>query len=266
MFPIMVIAILLQTVPQQPVTAQPEVGWGWANHDLIDFSKIPPDNAQTTMGIEFEIALLKEHGYEINEAGIISALHDEKDSIFEPLVKSAAASLVMSPYLKVNLKTPGTAAALREVFADAILMAREEGFRESTLRDVVSALAVSGDTSWVNDVLAELPKMIEWTNQLSLAYALAGAGHAEGWPYVRAAIASNDSNRIFTAIWGVEKFDGLPNPDGGQPIDVAAELHQLASATPDNLMWPNFGPEHLKTPIRTHIEFKAAQITRQRGH
>jgi len=79
-------------------------------------------------------------------------------------------------------------------------------------------------------------------------------GHVEGWPYVRAAIASNDVNRIFSALVNVQVFDGVRNPDGGQPIDVARELHQLAAITPDNLMWPTFGPESQKQRIKDFIE------------
>jgi hypothetical protein len=59
---------------------------------------------------------------------------------------------------------------------------------------------------------------------------------------------------------GVEKFDGLPNPDGGRPIDVAAELHQLARTTPENLKYLSLS----STTSRQDIEAKAVQIEKAR--
>jgi hypothetical protein len=70
-------------------------------------------------------------------------------------------------------------------------------------------------------------------HQVQFAEILAFAGRGEGWPYVRDEIASNDAQRIYSAPGRIERFDGLPNPiAGGQPIDVARELHQLAATTP----------------------------------
>jgi hypothetical protein len=67
-----------------------------------------------------------------------------------------------------------------------------------------------------------------------------------------------------SALARVDKFDGLQNPGGGQPIDVARELHQLAATTPNNLMWPTFGPENAKQRIKDHIEREAAQIEKMK--
>jgi hypothetical protein len=74
----------------------------------------------------------------------------------------------------------------------------------------------------------------------------------------------NDSNLIFTALMRVDLFDGKPHRNGGRPIDVAAELHQLAATTPDNLMWPTFGPEQSKQRFKDHIERKAVQVEKTR--
>src|SRR5262249_19130088 len=97
---------------------------GAAGAELIDFSKIGFDNAQTTLGLLRDISALKKRGHEINEAGIIAALHDkdENDPLNDPALKrsvvgnlrNAAASLVVASALNVNLRTPAVAAALRD--------------------------------------------------------------------------------------------------------------------------------------------------------
>ena len=123
-----------------------------------------------------------------------------------------------------------------------------------------------GKQDWIHDAVDILPRMSNRLDRIFLARTLAVAGRSDGWPSVRDEIASNDADRIYSALGVVDKFDGLPNPmAGGQPIDVAKELHQLAATTSDNVMWPNFDlPNMQKQRSKDHIEAKAAQIEKMK--
>jgi hypothetical protein len=75
----------------------------------------------------------------------------------------------------------------------------------------------------------------------------------------------NDPFFVTIGLEGVAKFDGLPNPDGSRPIDVAAELHQLASTTPQRMKYSEkFDlPESVKAQMPTskqEIEWAAQRI------
>jgi hypothetical protein len=45
------------------------------------------------------------------------------------------------------------------------------------------------------------------SNQVSLAKTLAWFGRAEGWPYVRDEIVSNDAHRNYMALGNIENFE-----------------------------------------------------------
>jgi hypothetical protein len=235
--------------------------------DLIDYAKVDPTDVEYGL-ITGALDTLKKYGYDINEAGIIAALHDPQSSIADPglrqsrivLIRQAVTFLLRDTYhLKVNIRTPGTAAALQNAFHDALL-----DKDETAMTSMARVLPGMGKTDWITDAVAALPQMTSKHNQIDMATILAFVGHAEGWPYVRDEIASNDVNRIHAALDRIEKFDGLPNPIGGQPINVAQELHQLAATTPDNLMWPTFGPKSSKQHIKQHIEAKAAEMDKKK--
>lgn len=218
--------------------------------DLIDYSKI---TFQTSLGSMIEeIELLKNHGYEFTEADIIRALHDQDKS-----TKSAAIDVMTSRHLKANLRTPSVVTALAEAFSDATLQKNE-----LAIDSLARTLAGTDNRDWVNDAIAVLPRMKRASEQISLANTLAWVGRGEGWPIIRTALAGNDSTHIRSALNDIEKFDGLPNPDGGRPINVAAELHQLAASTPDYLM---IGSGNSKTPVRAHMEAKAKQIDKAKA-
>lgn len=210
--------------------------------------------------------LLKAQGVEINETALIQALQGLHDtSKFRGLEGMAARMLTTLP------KNPRIVAALRAAFADAMLIDRDTGYRDGSVASIASALAAVGETGWENSAVTELPKMGR-IEQLQLAHTLARVGRAEGWPIVRAALADDKPFFIMEGLFGVEYFDQLPNPDGGQPIDVVAQLRQLASATPENLIYgadllPNL-PESLRStllPVRKHIELYMDSLTQRDG-
>ena len=211
---------------------------------------------QDTLDDEYRETLsLKAHGYAINETDLIAALQDRK----APEIRTFAVDMLLT-----LPRTATIVAALKQTFNDALLMdthSREGRYREETIVRLARIMqGPLGDTTWQNNAVRVLPQMTDPYHQLELAQILVRAGRTEGWPIVRSAIAGNDSGRIFTALGDVEKFDGLPNPDGGQRIDIAGELHQLAATTPDTLTWPRFGSESSKQRIKDHIEAKAKQI------
>ena len=217
--------------------------------DVIDYSK----------GIALELAgpiqILKGRGYAIDEAGMIQALQD-------PLVRDMAGLLLRErAYLKVDFNTPAIAAALEKAFNDAT---REKN--ESDMDILAATLLTTAERGWVIDAVAALPLMKARSYQARLAQTLAFAGRGEGWPYVRDEVASGDAQRIYSALGRIDKFDGLANPlDGGQPIDVARELHQLATTTPDNVTWPTIVPESQRQRSKDYIEAKAQQIDKAKA-
>ena len=132
---------------------------------------------------------------------------------------------------------------------------------------MAGTLLSMGKKDWIHDAVDILPRMSNRLDRIFLARTLAVAGRSDGWPYVRDEVASNDADRIYSALGVVDKFDGLPNPmAGGQPIDVAKELHQLAATTPDTVQWPTFNmPGLRKQRSKDHIEAKAAQMDKAKA-
>jgi hypothetical protein len=53
----------------------------------------------------------------------------------------------------------------------------------SVVPSFAHTLASLGDTTWVDDMIALMPRL---DSPLIVAFDLAMVGHAEGWPYVRA--------------------------------------------------------------------------------
>lgn len=140
----------------------------------------------------------------------------------------------------------------------------EESYREDTIVRLFGVMQRLGDTTWQTDAIALLPQMVDRRDQLQMALGLASVDRYEGWPYVQAVIAGDDVNQIDRALGRIEKFDGKPNTTGGQPIDVAKQLHQLAATTPDNLTWPQSASS--KQPIKDFMEAKAVDVERKRPH
>lgn len=191
---------------------------------------------------------LQKAGLDVNEDGIVAALYD-------PMLRDDAESLMISSKnnrLKVNLVTPRTMAALRDVYKTAM---REYVPKippnmpnvQAPLPSSQRTLASLGDTTWVDDIIALLPHLIY---PYTAANDLASVGRGEGWPYIRASLSGNNTETALRQLDYIEKFDGLRNPDGGQPIDVARELHQIAATTPRT--------------ARNAIEAKAAEIEKRK--
>lgn len=156
----------------------------------------------------------------LNEAAVIQIIRDKQN----PGLRGIAAQL--APALP---KTPAITQALWDLLADATVTT-DVGIRETLTMTAVSALAQFGETGWEDGVVAELPTMTEdRIAQLYIAQTLVSVGRAEGWPIVKAAIADPKPFFVTEGLRYAVYFDQLPNPDGGKPIDVVAELRQLAS-------------------------------------
>ena len=228
--------------------------------DLIDDSKVPKTDAGD-VSVSSYTTTMKQYGYEINETGIIAALHDQQDAAV--LIRQAATMLLReSNQLKVNLRTPGVASALQDAFNDAV---RDNN--QWAVTNMAGTLLSMGKKDWIHDAVDILPRMSNRLDRIFLARTLAVAGRSDGWPSVRDEIASNDADRIYSALGVVDKFDGLSSPmAGGQPIDVAKELHQLTATTPDTVQWPTFNmPGLRKQRSKDHIEAKAAQMDKAKA-
>lgn len=194
---------------------------------MLGFSLYPPTDKSSPLTL-------------INQAALIQILRENRNG------KGGLAALLLATLPK----TPEGTQALWDALAAAKVS--DDPYREGLLAAVVSALAQTGETGWEDGIVAQLPQMTQRAAQLNIAQTLKNVGRADGWPIVKAAIVDDNPHYVQSGLYHVEYFDGLRNPDGGKPIDVVAELRQIAGTAPEQ--------------TRQQIQAKADRIAQDKQH